>query len=337
MDEDTIDVEKNDGEDASIPDSEDEEQIITRSLRRGHDRAAERKRKREEEQERKEKAAAAKQDKGSKEYQKVLKQIEKERDKIEEAEEQILIVDSDLREADCPRTRMLGKDRFCNRYWWFERNAMPYGGLPDCSTSDADYANGRLWIQGPDEMEREGFIDVSEQEKTAYYRNFQMTPAERKKLEEGSTGLQSANQWAFFDTADELDMLIGWLDHRGHRELKLKKELAIQRDLIIKYMEKRAAYLEPAREDSEDPPVRVSTRTKNHANDKLRRCLRWRNTTAMTELGHRHVEPPPKPRARGKKSATHTHDDNVAKKNASQAVLNRQGKPVTRQGARYHF
>src|SRR5262249_22008338 len=102
--EEAIETEKVEDGYITIPDSEDEEPIITRSLRRGSDRAAERKRKREEDQERKEKAAGAKQNKGSKEYQKVLKQIEKERDRIEQAEEQIIVVDGDLREADCPRT-----------------------------------------------------------------------------------------------------------------------------------------------------------------------------------------------------------------------------------------
>lgn len=322
--------------DVSIPDSEDEEQMVTRSLRRGSDRAAERKRKREEEQERKEKAAEAKQNKGSKEYQKVLKLIEKERDKIEAAEEQIMIVDNDLREADCPRTRVLGKDRFCNRYWWFERNAMPYGGLPESSTADAEYANGRIWVQGPDDMEREGFIDINEADKNAYYRRFQMTPAERKKLEEGPTNLHSANQWGYYETAEELDMLIGWLDSRGSRELRLIKELNLQRDVIIKSMEKRAAYLAP-REKSEEPSTRISTRTKTHASDKTHRCLRWKNTMAVAVLGHRHVDPPPKPRGRGKKNVN--QDDGPTSKHAPSApvALNRQGKPATRQGTRYTF
>ncbi|OAP61829.1 hypothetical protein AYL99_04032 [Fonsecaea erecta] len=320
----------------SIPDSEDEEPVLTRSLRRGSDRAAERKRKREEEQERKEKAAEAKQNKGSKEYQKVLKQIEKERDRIEQAEEQILIVDGDLREADCPRTRVLGKDRFCNRYWWFERNAMPHGGLPDSSTADAEYANGRVWVQGPDEMERAGFIDVSDADKQAYYRRFQLTPAERKKMEEGSTNLDSAKQWGFYDTPEELDMLIGWLDSRGFREQKLKKELNLQRDAIIRHMEKRAAYLAP-REKSEEPSTRMSTRIKTHVSDKSHRCLKWKNSTALAELGRRHIDPVPKPRGRGRKNHVVEEAQRTGMLPAHPAPLNRQGKPVTRQGTRYNF
>ncbi|KIX98483.1 uncharacterized protein Z520_05784 [Fonsecaea multimorphosa CBS 102226] len=334
--EEAIEAEKGEDGDISIPDTEDEEPVMRRSLRRGSDRAAERKRKREEEQERKEKAAEAKQNKGSKEYQKVLKQIEKERDRIEQAEEQILIVDGDLREADCPRTRVLGKDRFCNRYWWFERNAMPHGGLPDSSTADAEYANGRIWVQGPDDMEREGFIDISEPDKQAYYRRFQMTPAERKKMEEGSTNLDSAKEWAFYDTAEELDMLIGWLDSRGFRELKLKKELNLQRDAIIQHMEKRAAYL-TQREKSEEPSTRMSTRIKTHPSDKTHRCLKWKNSTALAELGHRHIDPVPKPRGRGRKNTAYEEPATRSSAKTPPAPLNRQGKPVTRQGIRYNF
>ena len=325
-------------EDPEVLDSEDEEPLTSRSLRRGHDRAAERKRKREEEQERKEKAAEAKQNKGSKEYQKVLKAIEKERERIEEAEDAIADVDNDLREADCPRTRCLGRDRFCNRYFWFERNAMPYEGMPDSSTADAEYANGRLWVQGPSDMEREGFIDVPPLEQEYYYSQFQMTRVERKALEEGPTGLKSGQEWGMYESPDELDMLIGWLEAKGAREMKLRKELILQRDVIAKYMEKRKAYLAP-RENSEErvhAPTRMSTRTKTYVqiDESTHRCLRWKNSTALRENGHKHVDAPPKPRGKSKKNVTPLIDEGMATRSA---VTNRQGKPLTRQGTRYNF
>ena len=335
--EDTLGTEKIDDGETSIADSEDEQPVLSRSLRRGQDRAAERKRKREAEQERKEKAAEAKQNKGSKEYQKVLKQIEKERDRVEEAEEQIMIVDTDLREADCPRTRCLGKDRFCNRYWWFERNAMPHGGLPESSTADAEYANGRLWVQGPDDMEWKGFIDVVDHEKAAYFHRFQMTPAERKRAEEGSTNLDTAEHWGFYDGPEEVDMLIGWLDTRGVRELKLKKELSLQRDAIMKYMEKRKEYLAPREESEEPAATRMSTRMKTYVSGSDARCLRWRNNTAVQETGHRHIDPPPKPKGRGRKKEVIEEPVKTRSGPTSAPVVNRQGKPVTRQGSRYHF
>lgn len=328
--------------DASIADSDDEvdsdgdRRMSTRSLRRGNDRAAERKRKREEEEERKALAKEEKHNKGSKEYQKILKAIEKERAKIHEHETQIEIVDGDLREADAYRTRCLGKDRFCNRYWWFERNAMPFGGLPDSSTADTGYANGRLWVQGPDEMERLGYIDVPAEAKNNYYRCFQMTPADRKRIEEGSTNLHHAHQWGFYDTVEEVEKLIAWLDSRGVRELKLKKELCLYKDKIGQYMLARQDWFHPelkdarhgldngdddSDEEAEDEqvkavPTRQSSRRKLTATPPaselpdeekglLKRypCLRWRNTTAIRELGRRHADPPPSKNSRKAKKS----------------------------------
>jgi len=82
-----------------LPDS-DEDLVPAsraRSLRRADDRAAERKRKREEDQEKKEKAeAAAKVPKISPQLRKVLREIEKRKDKLKECEEEIATLDDDL-------------------------------------------------------------------------------------------------------------------------------------------------------------------------------------------------------------------------------------------------
>lgn len=81
-----------------------------------------------------------------------------------------------LREIDCQRVRLLGKDRLYNRYWWFENNGLPNlhvtatdednedeegdktkaeENADDVDDDDDDevleetYLMGRLWIQGP--------------------------------------------------------------------------------------------------------------------------------------------------------------------------------------------
>ncbi|OJJ37605.1 hypothetical protein ASPWEDRAFT_461308 [Aspergillus wentii DTO 134E9] len=297
-----------------------------RSLRGGVDRALERKRKQDEERERKEQLA--KQPKGTKQYQRVLKKIDEQKASIEKLEENIEVMDTDLREADCPRTRCLGKDRFCNRYWWFERNAMPYGGMPNSSTADAEYANGRLWIQGPDEMERVGFIEVPEDQKKQYEKDFQTTPAERKKTEEGSTGLLNANEWGYYDNAESIAELLEWLDSRGNRESKLRKEILSQREHIVKYMKSREEYLSQnaERAESEEAPTK-RTRNKTYVDDRKHRCLRWRNTTSLSENGHLHVEAS-RPAKRAKRNTDEPKD---------LKATNRQGKPLTRQGTRYQF
>jgi Williams-Beuren syndrome DDT (WSD), D-TOX E motif len=364
-------------EDASIVDTEDEEPQSNRSLRRGNDRAAERKRKHKEEEERRLKAIEAKQTKGTREYQRILKKVEQTKERIAKEEDAIISVDNDLREADCPRTRVLGKDRFWNRYYWFERNAMPYEGLPDASTADAGYANGRLWIQGPDDLEREGFIDVKPEENSTYFRTFQMTPAERKSSEEGPTSVFTARQWGFYENAEDIDMLIGWLDTRGNREIKLRKELSSQREVIARYMDQRKAYLAHQKAEAEEeellrrqqqpppPPTttRMSTRTKPHINNEHRggggggggssssislRCMRWRNEMAVHELGHKHMEPPVPSRTRGgaggartakKGTATPVAPPVLEDKDALPGMVtrNRQGKVLSRQGGRYNF
>ena len=330
-------------------DAEEDEgkETYGRSLRGGADRALERKRKQEAERERKEQAA--KQPKGSKQYQRVLKKIDEEKAKIETHEAEIASLDNDLREADCPRTRVLGKDRFWNRYYWFERNAMPYEGLPTSSTAAANYANGRLWVQGPDDMEREGFIDVPEDRRKEYVKQFHMSVAERKRAEEGSTSVSSAREWGYYDSPESLDELIAWLDTRGVRETKLRKELQLQRDVIVKYMKNRAAYLSPeaaeqqqrgsteSEDQEQQQPVRMSTRTKTQTQaeehrkqHQQRRFLKWRNLTALRENGHLHVDAA-RPTKRAKKTAAAATLDETA------PMTNRQGKPLGRQGTRYNF
>ncbi|KAG2421869.1 hypothetical protein HFD88_005845 [Aspergillus terreus] len=313
--------------DSELPADSDDETQPERSLRGGMDRVLERKRKQEEERERKEQQA--KQPKGSKQYQRVLKKIEDQKAQIAKLEEKIETVDNDLREADCPRTKCLGKDRFCNRYWWFERNAMPYGGMPNSSTAEAQYANGRLWVQGPDEMERIGFIHVSDEQKKQYQKEFHMTPLERKKAEEGPTRLFNAHEWGYYDEPEAIEKLIEWLDSRGNRELKLRKELILQRDNIVKHMRLRRDYLAQTAETSESeelPAKRVTTRNKTYVEERSKhRCLRWRNSTALSENGHLHVDA-----SRPNKRAKRATDD-------PKEIKNRQGKPLTRQGSRYNF
>ncbi|KAI9832677.1 MAG: hypothetical protein M1819_004262 [Sarea resinae] len=326
-------------EEEEIPDTEDEEPHTGRSLRRANDRAAERKRKRDEEKAKKEKAeAAAKQPKLSPHVKKVLKDIEKKKERIKECEDQVAVLDNDLREADCFRTRVLGKDRFWNRYYWFERNGMPYGGLPNSSTADADYANGCLWVQGPDDMEREGFIEIPEEDNKRYRKAFGCSVNERKKLEEGSTNVFTAMQWGYYDDPDSLDMLIGWLDARGNRELKLRKELQVQREKITHHMKKRKEYLTTAEEKKkakaapeDGPPTRMSTRTKTYVDPAEHRCLAWKNTTAMEEIGHLHSEEA----RRVAKKVSSKKKGEVPARETRAAATKKQGKGVGRQGTRH--
>ncbi|KAL2752547.1 hypothetical protein ACRALDRAFT_1036544, partial [Sodiomyces alcalophilus JCM 7366] len=299
----SADVESPQTRDGEVSES-GEDGSSKRQGRRMNDRAAERQRKRKAEQERKEKAAAeaAKVPKQSKQFIKLLKDIQKKEALIKECEEQIAIIDNDLREADCPRTRVLGKDRFWNRYYWFERNGMPYGGLPTSSTASAGYANGCIWVQGPDDLEREGYIDLPPEYQNEYKAKFDMTVPERKKMEEGSTSLYTARQWGYYSEMDDVDDLIRWLDPRGLNESKLRKELLNFRDKIATNMENRKKYVAPPEASGEPKETKrgVASRTRLQQTPEPAhyRCMTWENTMAMEELGHLHSEPPPPPRTR---------------------------------------
>ncbi|KID64924.1 DDT domain-containing protein, partial [Metarhizium hybridum] len=237
-----------------------------------------------------------------KQYNKILKEIQKKEDIIKECEDEVAVIENDLREADCPRTRVLGKDRFWNRYYWFERNGMPYGGLPTSSTAAAEYANGCIWVQGPDDMERKGYIDGHPDLQDEYKAKFRMTVSERKTREENGTSVFTARQWGYISEPEDLHALIKWLDPRGFNELKLRKELVNYKEKIAKHMENRKKYL-AGEEDKDKKDEAVTKRSSSRIRDKTPepptyRCLQWENTMALEELGHIHSDPPPPPRAR---------------------------------------
>lgn len=281
---------------------ETEEEAASRRKRRRPQ--SDKQRKREEEQAKKEKEkaekAAAKPPAQSKQFIKLLKDIQKKEELIKECEEEIAVIDNDLREADCPRTRVLGKDRYWNRYYWFERNGMPYGGLPDSSTASADYANGCIWVQGPDELERKGFIELDEGLQSEYKAKFKMTIPERRAVEEGKTSVDNARQWGYLSEPEQLDELLRYLDPRGFNELKLRKELLNFKDKIVRHMENRKIYLAQEEEqEKKEETKRTSSRIRDKTPEPPNyRCLQWENTMALEELGHLHSDPPPPPRAR---------------------------------------
>lgn len=249
-----------------------------------------------------------KQSKSAIAYQRVLKKIAAVKAKIDEQEAEIRTIDNDLREADCSRLRMLGTDRFYNRYWWFERNGMPYGGMPSSTTAESKYANGVLWVQGLTEDDYHGFIEnyePSEQYKT----NLDVNMVERKLKDENGTSLENSTQWGYFDDPTELNALLEWLEQRGVRENKLKKELENLREKIVEGMQNRKMYLQAFidRRAASGSEALGSTRSQSTKVQKTSvdpenfRCLLWENGEAVREFGHKHMDQP-KPKTKGKKA-----------------------------------
>ena len=200
------------------------------------------KRKREEAEEL---LAAAKQ---KKEYAKRLKLVDAKRAEIKECEERIVQYDHELREKDCQRLRLLGKDRFFNRYWFLEGNGLAY------DRGDVGYTSARLWVQGPsvedaayflggagvdlDEIPygRVSAVDTSVVDEENVLRERILL---RKEREEGQSVLYDECQWGYYDDPEGIEGLIAWLNPKGVREAKLRTALLARKDALYKVMEAR--------------------------------------------------------------------------------------------------
>lgn len=293
-----IDGSEHDVKPPSVEDSEDSDSDPMRGRRRSG-RASDLKRKHAElEKEKEAKIAEAKQVASSTEkaaYEEILANITAKKAEITACENEVNYVDGKLRENSCHRTRCLGVDRYCNRYWWFERNGMPFLGHEDSSTAEHGYMNGRLWIQGPGALEREGFFDVSDEDATTFRSWAGMTPTERRQTEGDRAVLDDDTQWAYYSTPDEIRALIAWMDDRGNREKRLQKELQKWASEIFSTMRGREEYyqdLNELRRQSSEEPIGVATRKKLHSSrEKLKHpCLAWSNSEATRQLGLLHSE-----------------------------------------------
>jgi hypothetical protein len=189
--------------------------------------------------------------KRNKEYAKRLKSVDLKRNEIKECEERIVNYDHELREKDCQRLRLLGKDRFFNRYWLLEGNGMPYDNVHG---GDANYASARLWVQGPsvedaayflagagvdlDEIPygRVSAVDTSVVNEESVLRERILS---RKEREEGQTILYDECQWGYYDDQEGVEGLIAWLNPKGVREAKLRTALLARKSALYQVMEAR--------------------------------------------------------------------------------------------------
>ena len=272
-----------------------------------------------------------------------------------------LSIECKLSELDCQRVKLLGKDRFGNRYWWFENNGLPtlHGGSHGDDNdnehdSDKDentgvesagdileetYLMGRLWVQGPSASDSKAILHLTkedafnlkealmstegnspigqedangteddpatDEDSEDYYSSVEkngnfhemdfhtlpsrfrqtaaklyglkfykklvlmlndeqsphsststhqtlhrhmmidrfgavaknadytdLTPMQRKLLEESPNPLLESSDWRFYDTRNEVEQLIDWLNPWGNRESRLRKELLAVKEAI---------------------------------------------------------------------------------------------------------
>ena len=282
--------------------SDDDDDDLPHSSRRVSSRAADlKKRKRELEDEKQ----TREETKELAEYRKILREFEEKNAQKEQLQEQIHEYEEELRENNCHRTKTLGQDRFLNRYIWFEHNGMSFEG--DSQSTNYGYANGRVWVQGPDAIERPGILDLDDEEEKQYQSKFKMTVQARRDLEEGPVQFPSASHWGFYDKPEQIDKLISWLREKGEREKGLKKELVAYRKPIQMAMKNRKEHLEEVAEEYaklEDRPVGIALRKKiNTDSDRMRYpCLHWENNFALETYGQLLSDGPPPIKERGKKA-----------------------------------
>jgi hypothetical protein len=297
-----------DTKDIADADGDDAEEPSAAKARLRH--SNKNKRKAAAEEARKEKAKKTKLEaektKKQKDWEKLLDSIEKKKEELRECEANINELDDDLRETMVHRSKTLGKDRFLNKYFWFEHNGMPFGGVPNSSTADHGYANGRIWVQGPDEYELRAVME--EPAVSQDRQRFGFDIPQRKQKEEGDTHLSTSTEWAYYDDPEDIDNLLGWFDERGIREKALRKELLVFRDRIAEYMDKLKKHLshtemDEDEDEDEDITTRASTRKKTNVDrdSNKGRSLLWTNSIMREEYGHNHseeYEPPKKGKAK---------------------------------------
>ncbi|KAF8523145.1 chromatin remodeling complex protein [Hysterangium stoloniferum] len=171
------------------------------------------------------------------------------------------------------RLKPLGKDRFHNRYWWFDgigNSALIASG------GTVTYGAGRLFVQGPTIAD----VEVMERKQKEDDPSFDLL--ERRQDEEGPDGILGIGTWGYYTEPEQLVEIISWLNVKGNRELKLKDNLNKWADHISGGMRKRATDLTL---NARLPEARRSTR-KNapEAGRHSEPYLLWQNRKAPTAL-----------------------------------------------------
>ncbi|KAG2368257.1 hypothetical protein BDR07DRAFT_1605599 [Suillus spraguei] len=166
------------------------------------------------------------------------------------------------------RVKPLGKDRFHNRIWWFDgmgsASLLGSGGV-------VQYGTGRIFIQGPSEMDLELMLKKDDDEYEA-----------RRQEEEGPEGMLAPSEWAQYAEPEELDEFLAWLNPKGVRELALKNSFIKWWSHIAPGMRKRVSDLNVS---AKLPEARRSTRTKSSGHDVSREpYMMWTNRRAVNSV-----------------------------------------------------
>ncbi|TKY90357.1 hypothetical protein EX895_000355 [Sporisorium graminicola] len=181
----------------------------------------------------------------------------------------------------------IGRDRFGDKYWWFD-------GVGSCSlvtgpgSEKHTYQTGRLFIQGATEDEVSLLIPdpPSTPIKASPYAHLFHQPitaslvTTRKAAElGGDEGTLLPGEWASYSEPERIEQLFAWLRPKGHREHQLKQQLAKLKWYIENGMKKRNADLTAHLRDNFADAVRRSARaTKGESSASGLAYMSWKNT-----------------------------------------------------------
>ncbi|CAG8700838.1 11359_t:CDS:2, partial [Acaulospora colombiana] len=125
-----------------------------------------------------------------------------------------------------PRMRPLGKDRFHCKVWWFDGvGCMTLRG----NDGEYQYGTGKIFIQGPSQDDLALINAKTEVDASVGL---------RRGTEEG-TGLLAPGEWCWYETPEEVEAYLQWLNPKGIRENALDKAFTQWRPFILGGMQAR--------------------------------------------------------------------------------------------------
>lgn len=230
-------------------------------------------------------AKAAKERKEIKAKKTEAKQLASEKKRLQDEEEQL---DAQLKQLELDfrrylyalRARPLGTDRFGNKVWWMD--GLGSAPLYRDGSPKILWGTGRIYVQGGDDLELEltraacaDIAPVPEMVPTAE------ALEARRKAEEGE-GRLSQGQWAYYDTPEQLQAFMSWLNPRGTRELHLHRALKAWIPEIEGGMRARRAAT--GLDAEEETGRRIRPTRKAAGDDESQSYLAWRVSFGYIEL-----------------------------------------------------
>ncbi|CAG8481173.1 14689_t:CDS:10 [Acaulospora morrowiae] len=166
------------------------------------------------------------------------RKLEEDEVAIQKREDQI---EKEKRKYSVPRVSLLGRDRFYNKYYYFDNVG---------AAVTEKYGAGRIFVESPNNFDLE---IMTERELQRFNK--------RRKVEEISgrnAGIDNQTQWGYYDEISQIEELRQWLNSKGIRELSLNSELTSCLQELSSTMGKRQQDMVTSRTSQE---VRRSKRT----------------------------------------------------------------------------